>query len=95
MISGVSTSIMDKNNGAINLTKVGNMDTSVTNATRASDCDRLSLLKSQAKWTCLNRMDFGLNGITKALNLPMLGKRGVELNKATDLNSIQEDHSVK
>ena len=32
--------------------------------------------KSQAKWTRYNRMDFGLSGINKALNLPTLGKRG-------------------
>ena len=40
-------------------------------------------------------MDFGLSGITKALNLPMPGKRRVEQNKATDMNFTQEKHNVK
>lgn len=28
-------------------------------------------------WTCINRMDFGLRGLARAITLPSLGKRDV------------------
>ena len=49
----------------------------------------------QGKWTRLNRMDFGLCGITKALNLPILGKRGTYLRTKMDISLGQEEQLVK
>lgn len=40
--------------------------------------------QSQGKWTRFNRMEFGLSGFTKALNLPTLGKRGTDRETETD-----------
>ena len=84
--SGVDTEIGGENNGNTNLTTVDSMDDTGLKVDWASDCNGPSVLKTQARWTRFNRMDFGLNGITKALYLPTLGKRGVELNKATGMN---------
>ena len=84
--SGVDTYIVGKNNGDTNLTTMGSMDDTGLKADWAPDCNGPSVLKTQAKWTRFNRMDFGLSGITKALYLPTLGKRGMDLNKATGMN---------
>jgi len=40
-------------------------------------------------------MDFGLSGITKALYLLTLGKRGLELTKGTRINVMQEEQVTK
>ena len=95
MNSGVDTDIVGENNGDTNLTIVGSMANTGLKAEWAPDCNGLSVLKTQAKWTRFNHMDFGLSGITKALYLPTLGNRGVELNKATGMNVMQEEHAAK
>ena len=40
-------------------------------------------------------MDFGLSGITKAFNLPTLGKRGSHLGTEMDISLGQEEQTVK
>lgn len=40
-------------------------------------------------------MDFGLSGITKALNLPTLGKRGSALENVTEVRTFQDEQNVK
>ena len=86
---------MGENNGDTNLTTIGSMDDTGLKADWASNCNGPSVLETQAKWTRLNCMDFGLSGITKALYLPTLGKRGMELNKAKGMNVMQEEHAAK
>ena len=95
MNSGADTDIVGENNGDTSLTIVGSMADTGLKAEWALDCNGPSVLMTQAKWTRFNRMDFGLSGITKALYLPTLGKRGVELNKPTGLNTLQEEHNAK
>ena len=51
--------------------------------------------QTQGKWTRLNQMEFGLSGITKAFNLPTLGKRGSYLGTETDNSLGQEEQAVK
>ena len=51
--------------------------------------------QTQGKWTRLNWMDFGLSGITKAFNLPTLGKRGSHLGTEMDISLGQEEQAVK
>lgn len=50
--------------------------------------------QASSKWIRLNRMDFGLNGFTKAFNLPALGKRSSSLGIETESSSEQKDHAV-
>ena len=93
--SGVDTNSLGETNDDTNLTIVGSMEDTGLKADWAFDCNGPSGLKTQAKWTRFNRMDFGLSGITKALYLPTLGKRGLELNKATSINVMQEQQVTK
>ena len=37
-----------------------------------------SSLKPKNTWTRINRMDFGLGGLARAISLPVLGKRGLK-----------------
>ena len=37
-------------------------------------------LKPKSTWTRINRMDFGLGGLSKALLLPTHGKRSIKSN---------------
>lgn len=37
-------------------------------------------LKPKSTWTTINRMDFGLGGLSKALRLPTRGKRNTNSN---------------
>ena len=93
--SGADTNIVGEDNGDTNLTIMGSMADTGLKAEWAPDCNGPSVLKTQAKWTRFNLMDFVLSGVTKALYLPTLGKRGVQLNKSTGLNTLQEEHNAK
>ena len=53
-------------------------------STQASGPDGLKP-KPKAKWVRLNRMDFGLGGLTKAITIPSLGKR--------DSREVQEEQN--
>nr|POE83509.1 hypothetical protein CFP56_51044 [Quercus suber] len=55
----------------VDLTKVRSKEQPVT--PWADESVGLLSTKSQGKWTRFNRMEFGLSGFTKALNLPTLG----------------------
>ena len=51
------------------------------------DTTRPSISMPKTTWTRINRMDFGLGGLTKALTLPSLGKRDTR----TDSSDQDED----
>lgn len=61
----------------------------------ASEGVGLSSLQTQGKWTRLNRMDFGLSGITQAFSLPTLGKRSSQPGIEADISIGQEAQTVK
>ena len=57
-----------------------------------------SNLKPKSTWTRINRMDFGLGGLSKALLLPNRGKRSSESNreeKQRETIDIREAKHVK
>nr|POE78187.1 hypothetical protein CFP56_35709 [Quercus suber] len=92
---GVDMNSVGETNDDTNPTIVGSMEDTGLKTNWAFECNGPNALKTQAKWTRFNRMDFGLSGITKALYLPTLGKRGLEPNKATGINVTQEAQVTK
>ena len=48
-------------------------------------------LKPKNTWTRMNRMDFGLSGLTKSITLPGLGKRDVRERQGMQI----EEQTVK
>ena len=55
------------------------------------DTNGLSSSRPRTTWTCINRMDFGLGGLGRALTLPSLGKR----NTRATSSEQDEDHQTK
>ena len=48
-----------------------------------------SVSRPKTTWTRINRMDFGLGGLTKALTLPSLGKRDTRTNSSDQDEDLQ------
>ena len=55
------------------------------------DTNGLSSSRPRTTWTCINRMDFGLGGLARALTLPSLGKRDTRATSSEQ----DEDHQTK
>ena len=53
------------------------------------DTTGLAISWPKTTWTRINRMDFGLGGLTKALTLPSLGKRDTRTNSNDQDEDIQ------
>ena len=66
--SEVSEGLKDKSRGEDLGLESGTMD-------QESGLDGFRLTKPKSTWTRINRMDFGLGEISRALKLPTLGKR--------------------
>ena len=82
----VSRVIVDLNNERSNVQPVTHW---------AAEGARLLSTQSQGKLTRFNRMEFGLSGFTKALNLPTLGKKGTNRETKIDISCDQEGKAVK
>ena len=48
-----------------------------------------SVSRPKTTWTRINRIDFGLGGLTKALTLPSLGKRDTRTNSSDQDEDLQ------
>ncbi|KAK9993984.1 hypothetical protein SO802_023687 [Lithocarpus litseifolius] len=60
------------------------MDGLVLGNDKLMETNGLSLSRPKATWTRINRMDFGLGGLARALTLPSLGKRDTRSDQDED-----------
>jgi len=57
--------------------------------------DGPSSLKPKSTWTRFNRMDFGLGGLSKALQLPTCGKRSSESTREEEQHDNFDNREPK
>ena len=69
----------------------GLLDNSFSDVDKLSDKPRPSSFRPKTTWTRINRMDFRLGGLAKAITLPSLGKRDT---RATS-SGHNEEHETK
>ena len=69
----------------------GLLDNSFSDVDKLSDKPRPSSFRPKTTWTCINRMDFGLGGLARAIMLPSLGKRDTRKTSSGQ----DEDHQTK
>lgn len=93
--NGTLSSLMDEIKGDLNLNREAGIAPNSSNTNQASAPFGSILSKPKATWTRINRMDFGLSGFTKALNLPTLDKGDLATEDTVSLDVKQESLGVK
>lgn len=68
---------------------------SILTTTWASEVIGPTSAKPKAKWARFKHMDFGLSGVTRALNLPTLEKRELVQEAETSLRDAEGWQTVK
>ena len=70
---GTLSPLMDEIKGDSNLNKEAGIAPIISTSNRVSDLFGPILSKPKVTWTRINRLDFGLSGFARALNLATLG----------------------